>query len=219
MLHHCVRIASALAFVAGAWILGLTQASAAEKISFAHVSTIGSEEHLAGLEFGKVLKEKSNGALEVEIFPNAQLGGEKEIVEGMLLGTVDVGKPSAAVLANWVTEFNVINMPFVFKDLQHLQRAADPSGPIFKKLTELSAAKGIRMLGIMVCCTRHIMTKKPVNSIADMRGIKIRAIQNPVHVATFNAFGANATAIAYPEVTPATERCRRASSTAPTPGT
>ena len=135
----------------------------------------------------------------------------------MLLGTVDVGKPSAAVLANWVTEFNVINMPFVFKDLQHLQRAADPSGPIFKKLTELSAAKGIRMLGIMVCCTRHIMTKKPVNSIADMRGIKIRAIQNPGPRRHLQRVRRQCDRVRVSRKS--TERCRRASSTAPTPGT
>jgi TRAP-type C4-dicarboxylate transport system substrate-binding protein len=89
-------------------------------------------------------------------------------------------------------------MPFVFRDSDHFDAVVE--GPLFDRFSELMAAKGIRLLGMFSTGERHIMSKEPVLGLDDLKGMKIRAIKNPVHVAAFNAFGANATAIAYTEV-------------------
>ena len=120
------------------------------------------------------------------------------MVEGILLGTIDMSTPGAAVLANWVPEMNVLNMPFVFRDWDHYTEVAQ--GVLLDRMAEVAAARNIRVLGMLTSGARHIMTTFPVEQFGDLAGKKIRTVQNPVHVATFNAFGANATAIAYPEV-------------------
>ena len=167
-------------------------------LRFAHFSVEDDPNHRAIEALAKMVNEATGGELAIRISPNSQLGGEVDVVEGILLGTIDMAPPSAAVLANWVPEMNVLNMPFIFRDWDHYNSVLD--GPIFDELSAAAAPKGIRLLGFMTSGPRHIMGRMPVNSIEDLAGRKVRTVQNPIHVATFNAFGANATAIAYPEV-------------------
>lgn len=173
-------------------------AQRARTLRFAHFSPTSDPNHDSANMFAQQLRDATGGELTVRIFPGAQLGGEMDAVEGVLLGTIDISVPSSAVLANWIPEMNVLNMPFAFRDWDHYTRVAH--GPLLDRLIEASAAKNIRVLGMLTSGARHIMTRTPLNSFEDLRGRKIRTVQNPVHVATFNAFGANATAIAYPEV-------------------
>lgn len=173
-------------------------ALAATKLRFAHFSPTTDPNHVTATGFAEQVAAASKGEYTVEIFPSAQLGGEVDAVEGMLLGTIDMTVPSAAVLANWVPEMNVLNMPFAFRDWDHYTAIAQ--GPLLDRIIEAAAEKNIRVLGALTSGARHIMTREPLASFADLKGRKIRTVQNPVHVATFNAFGANATAIAYPEV-------------------
>lgn len=187
--------------LAGAGILGLApadHATAQQTLRFAHFSSTEDPNHVAALRFKELLEAETDGRYTVDIYENSQLGGEVDVVEGIQLGTVDVSPPSAAVLANVVTEMNILNMPFLFRDWPHYEAVLE--GEFFDAIVEVAAADGIRILGFMTTGPRHIMTKFPVESMADLAGKKIRTVQNPVHVATFTAFGANATAIAYPEV-------------------
>ncbi|MGP9818530.1 TRAP transporter substrate-binding protein [Salinarimonas sp. NSM] len=191
-----VRCALSIACMAFAAMSG--PASAQETLRFAHFSAIDDPNHVAAQMFADRIAEETGGRYAVEIFENSQLGGELEVVEGIQLGTIDVAPPSAAVLANLVPEMNLLNMPFLFSDFDHYEEVLD--GPFFEALVDVAAQSGVRVLGVMTSGPRHIMTKFPVESMADLAGAKIRTVQNPVHVATFTAFGANATAIAYPEV-------------------
>lgn len=186
--------ASALTLAAG---LGMP-ARAATEFRFAHFSPTADPQHVTAEAFASALAEETGGEYTARIFPNAQLGGELDVVEGILLGTIDVSTPGAAVLANWIPEMNVLNMPFVFRDWDHYTEVAQ--GVLLDRMVEAAAARNIRVLGMLTSGARHIMSTRPVNSMADLQGMKVRTVQNPVHVATFNAFGANATAIAYPEV-------------------
>ena len=171
----------------------------ATEMRFAHFSaTENDPNHRAAMAFADAVRERTGGEYNITVVPNSQLGGEVDVVEGILLGTIDLAPPSAAVLANWVPEMNVLNMPFAFRDWDHYMSVLN--GPIFDEMSKAAAAKGIRLLGFMTSGPRHIMSVMPVNSMDDLKGRKIRTVQNPVHVATFSAFGANATAIAYPEV-------------------
>lgn len=178
--------------------LAAPAALAETTLRFAHFSVEDDPNHRAAVALSEMVAAATNNEVAIKIAPNSQLGGEVDVVEGILLGTIDMAPPSAAVLANWVPEMNVLNMPFVFRDWDHYTSVLN--GPIFDELSAAAAPKGIRLLGFMTSGPRHIMTKTPVNGMEDLAGQKIRTVQNPVHVATFNAFGANATAIAYPEV-------------------
>jgi TRAP-type C4-dicarboxylate transport system substrate-binding protein len=89
-------------------------------------------------------------------------------------------------------------MPFLFRDMDHMDRVV--SGPAFEELKAAAARKGLRLLGIYSSGIRHIMTKEPIQSMADLKGKKIRTMQNPVHIEAFKAFGANATPLAYGEL-------------------
>lgn len=173
-------------------------AKAATEFRFAHFSPTADPQHETAVAFADALAAATDGEYSARVFPNAQLGGEVDVVEGILLGTIDMSTPGAAVLANWVPEMNVLNMPFVFRDWDHYTEVAQ--GVLLDRMAEVAAARNIRVLGMLTSGARHIMTTFPVEEFAALTDKKIRTVQNPVHVATFNAFGANATAIAYPEV-------------------
>ncbi|MSO54113.1 MAG: TRAP transporter substrate-binding protein [Rhodospirillales bacterium] len=184
--------------LAGTLVLALATPGQAVELKYAHQSSEQHVNHRLALLFADTLKAETKGEITVKLFPNKQLGGERDEIEGILIGTVGAAHPASAVLANWVPELNIANMPFVFRDLPHFEKVWQ--GPLKEKMEAASAKKGIRFVCAMTTGIRNIMSKKPINTIADMKGLKIRAIENPVHVATFNAMGANAAAIAYPEV-------------------
>ena len=198
LAHSLRRTACRLAIVTLIGLAAGTAAVADVALRFAHFSVEDDPNHRAVEAMAQMVAERTSGEITIRISPNSQLGGEVDVVEGILLGTIDMAPPSAAVLANWVPEMNVLNMPFAFRNWDHYKTVL--SGPIFDQLSEAAVPKGIRLLGFMSSGPRHIMGRMPIESMADLAGRKVRTVQNPVHVATFNAFGANATAIAYPEV-------------------
>jgi len=158
-----------------------------------------SEPYQKGLErFAKVVAEETNGQVRVEIFPNNQLGDEKEMIEGLTLGTLDITVPTNGVLTNFVDELSIFDLPFLFDDRAHMYRVMD--GDVGDKLAESMQDRGYRLLGFYEAGIRHIISKDPIHSIEDLQNDKIRTMQIPAHVASFNAFGANATPLAYSEL-------------------
>ena len=155
--------------------------------------------HKGMLELKRLVEAATNGEVEIQIFPNGQLGSEKEMIEGLKLGTVDITSPSNGNLTNFVPELGIFDLPFLFRDRPHMYKAMD-GGP-GQKLSKAMADKGFRLLGFYEAGVRHIMTtKKPINSFDDIQGLKIRTMGVPAHVASFNAFGAKATPMAYGEL-------------------
>jgi len=150
----------------------------------------------------KILKAKleaaTGGKATIEIFANGVLGNELQLIEGVALGSIDMVVPSNAAFTNFVPEMRVFDMPFLFKDMAHLDKAV--SGPAFDELKAPAQKKGFRLLGIYSSGIRHIMTKEPIAKIEDLKGRKIRTMQNPIHLEAFKAFGANATPLAYNEL-------------------
>lgn len=185
--------------VAAGALIALAHGAAAQTVWKAGHSAADTEPYQTGMEtFAEEVKACTNGELVVEIYPNNQLGNEKEMIEGVLLGTQDIALPSNAVLTNFVPEMKVFDLPFLFRDREHMYKVMD--GPIADELDQAMAEKGFKLLGFFEAGIRHIMTSKPIESIDDLKGLKIRTMQNPVHVASFNAFGANATPLAYGEL-------------------
>ena len=144
------------------------------------------------------LEKATGGKATVEVFPNMQLGGEVEMIKQVLTGSLDITSPSNAPLTNFVPELKLFDMPFLFRDQDHM--IAVLRGPVLQEINKVVAKRGIRLLGVYNVGVRHLMTKEPVKSIEDLQGLKIRTMQSKYHMAAWNAFGANATPISYAEL-------------------
>ena len=144
------------------------------------------------------LETATGGKATIEIFPNMQLGGEVEMIKQVLTGSLDITSPSNAPLTNFVPELKIFDMPFLFRSEEHMINVL--RGPVLGEINNIVAKRGIRLLGVYNVGVRHIMTKEPLESFADLQGRKIRTMQSKYHMAAFNAFGANATPISYAEL-------------------
>jgi tripartite ATP-independent transporter DctP family solute receptor len=182
-----------------AFLISFSVANAKIILKAGHTANPDEPYHIGMLEFKKVVEQETKGEVEIQIFPNGQLGSEKEMIEGLKLGTVDITSPSNGNLTNFVPELGIFDLPFLFRDRAHMYKAMD--GAPGKKLSSAMADKGFRLLGFYEAGVRHIMTtSKPINNINDLKGLKIRTMGVPAHVSSFNAFGAKATPMAYGEL-------------------
>jgi len=189
--------------IAGALVAAMLAAApvAAQEFTLrASHSAAPTEPYHVGLaDFAERLGAATGGRVAVEIFPANQLGNEREAIEGVQLGTVDMAVPANAVFTNFVPDLIALDMPFLFDDQEHLERALN--GPLVDAINEAAAERGFRVLGLYTAGVRHIMTRdRVIESLADLAGLSIRTMQNPAHVAAFNAMGANATPLAYGEL-------------------
>ncbi len=174
-------------------------ALAADYVLKASHSAAAGEPYDIGLKaFAEKVKERSGGRVEIEIYPNNQLGSEKAVVEGILVGTVDIGVVANGVVGNFVPQVQIFDLPFLFRDRAHMYAVMD--GPVGDELKAAMEKKGLYPLAFYEAGIRHILTKKPVNSIEDLKGQKIRTMQVPSHIAAFKAFGANPAPMPYNEL-------------------
>lgn len=152
------------------------------------------------MKFVEIIGQKSNGKIKADIYPNAQLGGMKDLLEALRMGTMDMTYVDTGVLANYDMKIGILDLPYVFKSPEHVRKAmAGEAGKMLKD--GVLKTSGIRVLSIVNSGVRHtLMAKKQIQTIADMKGAKIRTPQAPVMVDTFKAFGANPTAMAFSEV-------------------
>jgi tripartite ATP-independent transporter DctP family solute receptor len=154
--------------------------------------------------FKQIVEDKSEGIVKVEIYPNNQLGNQRDVVEGIQLGTIQMSNV-ASVLAGFVRELNIFELPFLFENKDHFYAVLDSA--IGESLRPAFEKRGFHLLGYFDAGVRHVMTvDKPVNSIGDLRGLKIRTMENPLHLAAFKAFGANPMPMAYGELYTALEQ-------------
>ena len=140
----------------------------------------------------------SNGRLDVQLFPSAQLGGSREMVEGMQVGTVEMAMPTAAVTSRVVKELEVLDLPFLFRDFVHLHAYLDGPGGVEMRAAALR--RGIRIFGFYTGGTRGVYARKPLRGMEDLKGLKVRTLEAPIVTATWRALGAIPTPIPFPEV-------------------
>ncbi len=157
-------------------------------------------EQKATREWAEKVKTMTNGALVIDLYPNSVLGSPRENLEQMQIGQLEFAKISTAALGGFVPQFQVFDLPYVFKSREHLLKATDGEpGKILEKM--LADKLGIRILGWFDAGARSIFTsKKPVKSIADLKGQKIRVMESPLMIQTFNLMGAAAVPMAYGEL-------------------
>ena len=155
--------------------------------------------HQAFLNFASNDEEKTNGAVKVDVYANAQLGDEREVFEGMQLGTVDFAYVSTGVVANFVNDFHLFDAPFLFADTDSAFAVCDSE--IGQQLAdELESTQNVKLIGYMDVGGRNIFSTKPIKSSDDLKGRKIRVMENDLHIALFNTLGAQATPMAFSEL-------------------
>ncbi|MEE8605336.1 MAG: TRAP transporter substrate-binding protein [Candidatus Aminicenantaceae bacterium] len=193
--------------IAGVLIFGLSCKSGGEKIYVikASLSQNPQEPQVRAVElFKQIVEEKTAGKVRVEIYPNNQLGNQRDVVEGIQLGTVQMSN-CASVLAGFVRELNIFELPFLFENRDHFYAVLDSA--IGESLRPAFEKRGFHLLGYFDAGIRHVMTvDKPVNAIEDLKGLKIRTMENPLHLEAFKAFGANPMPMAYGELYTALEQ-------------
>ncbi len=156
----------------------------------------------AVVQMGKKLEAATNGRLSIQMFPSMQLGGEKEMIEQAQVGALQIARISVGPMGPIVPEMNVFNLPFVFRDAAHAEKVMD--GPIgdelLKKLSDHPTA-GLIGLCWMNAGTRNVYnSKKPIKTVEDLKGLKIRMMGNPVFVDTMNSLGGNGVAMGFDQL-------------------
>jgi tripartite ATP-independent transporter DctP family solute receptor len=150
---------------------------------------------------GKKLESATNGRISIQMFPSMQLGGEKEMIEQAQVGALQIARISVGAMGPVVDDLNVFNLPFIFRDEAHMRKVID--GPIGQDLLDrISNAPTSRLivLGWMDAGTRNVYSDKPVTKPADLKGMKIRTMGNPIFVETMNAMGGNGVAMGFNEL-------------------
>lgn len=172
------------------------------KISLSQAST--EPPVVAANHFKELVEERSGGAMKVEIYSDNQLGNERDVIEGVQLGTVEMAMPSNAPFTGFVPSMNIFALPFLFRDKAHMYGVLDSE--IGMGYSADCEAKGFKLLGFLDLGRRHVLTtQKPINTMEDMKNLKIRTMENEVQLDSFTAFGANPLPMAYGEVYTALE--------------
>lgn len=169
-------------------------------------SSAANEPMVKGLErFGEELGRATAGRIRVEVYPNNALGNERDVLELAILGAVEMTAPSNAPLATFVPELLVFDLPYLFRSRAHMYGVLD--GPVGRAFAAPVAERGLVLLGYFEAGLRHLMTRdRPVERLEDLAGLKIRTMENPLHLRAFEAFGANPLPMAYGEVYTALEQ-------------
>jgi tripartite ATP-independent transporter DctP family solute receptor len=155
--------------------------------------------------FGELLEKKSNGKLKAKLFAAGALGNDATMISALRGGTQEMTVPDSSTLVGLVKEFGVLNFPMAISNEQEADALVD--GPFGQKLLGMLPDKGLVGLAFWENGFRQVTnSRRPVNGPADISGLKLRVIQNPLFIETFSTLGANALPMPFPEVYTALEQ-------------
>ncbi|MGQ0676698.1 MAG: TRAP transporter substrate-binding protein [Rhodospirillales bacterium] len=156
----------------------------------------------AVVRMGKKLEAATNGRLSIQMYPSMQLGGEKEMIEQAQVGAIQLARFSVGPMGSIVEDLNVFNMPFVFRDVPHMNKVIDGAigDEMLAKLSNSPTSKLIGLCWMDAGARSFYNSKKPIKTIDDLKGLKIRMMGNPIFVETANAVGANGIAMGFDQL-------------------
>lgn len=186
------------AIVAGALALPTVPAAAQQTLRLGHNISATSPYHLAAEHFGRLVQERTNGRIRVQVFPAGALGNERDMIEGAQLGTIDMVVTSSAAAGPFVPALRILDVPFLFRDPAHARTVLD--GSIGAELLAAMPARNLIGLAWGDIGFRHMTANKPLRTVEDMRGLKLRAQNNPIHLAAYRALGAQPTVVGFNEL-------------------
>jgi len=168
-------------------------------IRVGHVLAPDHPYQLGLVKFGELASQKTNGNVKVEVFHSSQLGNERDLIEGLQLGTVEMCIVSTAPLSSFTSQFEVFDLPFIFSETKKTREILD--GPIGQGILDSLVNQGIVGLCYFENGFRNITNNvRPITKPDDLKGLKIRTMESPVHMASFRAMGANPTPMALGEL-------------------
>lgn len=141
----------------------------------------------------ELVDAKLPGQFDFKIVQNAALGGEKQVAEGVRLGSIQASLSTMSAMSSWVPESQILDAPFMFRDAAHVRRVLD--GAVGNDLKTKFAAQDFEVKGFINYGARHLLAKESVTTPAQLKGKRIRVIQSPLHTELWKAFGANPTPI------------------------
>ena len=193
VLHFLMS--AALAALLGGPVAASAQA---ETIRVGHVDNEAHPKHLAFLKFKDLVEKASNGKITVEVYPAGQLGGERELLEALQSDAVQITCVSNGVMSAFSKPFMLLDIPFLFKDAAQARKAVDGNQSVL-----FSELDGIGMQGLAFWEQgfRQVSSRsKPINSMDDIKGMKLRTMEAPLHVEAWRALGANPTPMSFGQV-------------------
>ena len=176
-------------------------ALAAPKYTFklAHVITAGTPIDVGAKKFAELVNQRTNGQVEIKVFPAGQLGGERAIIEGVQLGTIEMSFTTTGAIGGFAPEFQVLDLPFLFPTYEAAYTYLD--GEQGKKLLALLDRKGIHGVVYLENGWRNFTSsKKWIKSPQDVKGQKIRVMESPMYMGLISTMGGSPTPMAYPEL-------------------
>ncbi len=177
-------------------------AQAAKALKYAHFQSadLSSPKHAAALAFEGCLESKTSGSIDVQIFPASQLGGGPEVMEGLQLGTIELGVVHDGPISAVYKPFAVFALPYLFDDQAMAWAVVD--GPFGEEMAaDMLDKTGIRLLAMADNGVRNFTnSKRPIEAPEDMEGLKMRVMTAPVWVRLVESLGASATPVPWPEL-------------------
>ena len=158
----------------------------------------GSNFHEGALAIADEVSKATGGKVKIEVFAGGQLGNERDMYEGAQMGTIDMFTASNAVLTSFIPEMAVLDQPFLFETEEQAHNVID--GKVGELIAEKTEEQQIHTVGWMDVGFRNVFSVRPVENVDDFEGLKIRTMENDIHIAAFNALGAIATPMASGDV-------------------
>ena len=169
------------------------------KLKYGHDGSLTHQYHIAATYFKKLVEEKTNGRIEITIFPSGQLGHERELAEGVKMGTVDICTVSSGALPSWVPSFQVWGVPFLIRDRQHAYNVCD--GEVGEQWKKEFLAQGMKVMGYGDIGLRNLTNDvRPIRTPEDMKGLKFRVHESKIWLVTMKALNATGVPIPFGEL-------------------
>ncbi|ARK32304.1 DctP family TRAP transporter solute-binding subunit [Halalkalibacter krulwichiae] len=162
------------------------------ELRLGHIATETNPYHLLALEFKELVEERSEGQVKINVFANGQLGQERELLESMQFGNMDLAVITSSPVTNFVPEFGILDVPYLFEDWDHVERFLDSD--VAEELLKETDNVGINTYAFIPRGFRSVTNSKhPVHTPDDMKGLTLRVIESGVYLDTINEMGATAT--------------------------
>lgn len=199
-LSSVVLVMAASGLVMAA-LSGSAGAQSSDKIIMKLGHTLAPSNHyqLTALEFAKAVSEKSKGKIEVQVFPQSQLGGEVQMTQALRTGTQEMMISGQAAMVNTIKQWEIFDIPYLFSSVDDANGVMQ--GPVGKKFMDMMLPYNMVGLAWISVGERNLFTgKKTIESLKDMKDLKVRVMQSPGYIAGYKALGANPTPLAYNQV-------------------
>ena len=169
-------------------------------VKYGHVGPPIHPQHLGAVAFAKYVTEKTKGEIEVQVFPLGQLGGERSMTEQVQAGTLHMTAVTSGVLANFVPEMGIIELPFVYPNRETAYKVLDDKD-VKERFAKFCDPKGFVFIGYTENEFRDMTnSKRPIKKPDDLKGLKLRVVESPIFIDTFKTLGANPTPLPFPEI-------------------